>query len=429
MTLTLRERSLYAVLMLLWNASSSLSLNAAPSFSNHTIRSRRRLSDENSPLPIATVTVPLHASTGTHHVHVYIGSPPQRQTLILDTGSRLMAFPCDPCTNCGRHVSKYFHPGLSTTDRSPSCGSCLLKGVSKCSDFLDRCIISQKYTEGSSWTAYETEDLVWLGSADLEESLEEYMKLAVPYAFGCQTAERGLFKKQYADGILGLAIHETSIVRTLYDAKSIHREAFSLCLTRTGGSFSVGGISTPDRLLEEMKFSPIARDHGWFALQVWEVRVGGICVACGGKSPILNAFHGGKGTILDSGTTDTYLPQAAAERFQEVWTALTGWQFRQRKKRYSWQEFLLLPPISITFEGNVTLTVEASSYMEGVPSTPDWPGTRELVNRVYLDEPEGAVLGANAMTGHEILFDTQGQRVGLAKADCDFKANGVTLLK
>jgi Xylanase inhibitor N-terminal/Xylanase inhibitor C-terminal len=340
-----------------------------------------------------------------------------------------MAFPCEPCTNCGHHVSKYFHPGLSTTDRSPSCGSCLLKGVSKCSDFLDRCIISQKYTEGSSWTAYETEDLVWLGSADLEESLEEYMKLAVPYAFGCQTAERGLFKKQYADGILGLAIHETSIVRSLYDSKSIAREAFSLCLTRTGGSFSVGGISTPERLLEEMKFTPIARDHGWFALQVWEVRLGGICVACGVDSPALRAFDGGKGTILDSGTTDTYLPQAVAERFLEVWFALTGLSFQKRKNRYSWSAFLSLPSITIVFEGNVTLTVEPSSYMEGVPSTPDWTGTRELVNRVYLDEPEGAVLGANAMTGHEILFDTEGQRIGLAKADCDLESNGVTRLQ
>ena len=340
-----------------------------------------------------------------------------------------MAFPCEPCNNCGRHVSSYFHPGLSTTDRTPSCGSCLLKGVSKCSDYLDRCVISQKYTEGSSWTAFETEDLVWLGSADLEESLEEFMHLAVPYAFGCQTAERGLFRKQYADGILGLAIHETSIVRTLFDTNSILRDAFSLCLTRSGGSFSVGGVSTPERFLHDMKFTPIARDHGWFALHVWEVRLGGICVACGGDSPALQAFHSGKGTILDSGTTDTYLPQAVAERFLEVWTELTGFSFQKRKTRYSWSQFLLLPSISIVFEGNVTLTVEPAAYMEGVPSSPDWSGTRELVNRVYLDEPEGAVLGANAMTGHEILFDIQGQRVGLAQADCDLDVNGVTLMQ
>jgi Xylanase inhibitor N-terminal len=407
----------------LWSTDDQVPLT--PSKFQHSITQQQQ--KQKQKLPRASLTVPLHASAGTHHVHVYVGSPPQRQTLIVDTGSRLMAFPCEPCHNCGRHVSPYFHPGLSTTDRSPSCGSCLLKGVSKCSDFLDRCIISQKYTEGSSWTAYETEDLVWLGSSDLEESLDSYMKLAVPYAFGCQTAERGLFQKQYADGILGLAIHETSIIRSLYDAKSTSREAFSLCLTRTGGSFSVGGIASPIRHLEEMKYSPLARDHGWFALQVWEVRLGGICVACDPKSDALSSFHGGKGTILDSGTTDTYLPKAILERFQEVWMELTGISFLKRKRRYTWLEYLKLPSIAIMFQGNVTMTIDPSSYMEGVPSTVDWSGSRELVNRVYVDEPEGAVLGANAMTGHEILFDIHGQQVGMARANCDHNFDGTTM--
>jgi hypothetical protein len=392
-------------------------------------RSLLQLDYESAPqLSFATVTVPLHATSGTHHVHVYIGSPPQRQTLIVDTGSRLMAFPCEPCHQCGKHASNYYHPGLSTTDKIPSCGACLLKGVSKCSDFADRCIISQKYTEGSSWTAYETEDLVWLGSSDRDESIEEYMKLAVPYAFGCQTNEKGLFRKQYADGILGLAIHPTSLIRSLYEAQSISRESFSLCLTRAGGSLSVGGIASDERHLEDMKFSPISRDHGWFALQVWDVLVGGISVASG-NSTALEAFHGGKGTILDSGTTDTYLPQAVAEKFSATWMSLTGLSFKKRKKRYSWTEFLTLPAISFVFAGNVTLTMEPSSYMEGVPTTPDWRGTKELVNRVYLDEPEGAVLGANTMFGHDILFDTQGQRVGLARADCEMEINGVIALE
>jgi hypothetical protein len=41
----------------------------------------------------------------------------RRQTLILDTGSRLTAFPCDPCTNCGRHVFQILSSWL-VDDRS-----------------------------------------------------------------------------------------------------------------------------------------------------------------------------------------------------------------------------------------------------------------------------------------------------------------------
>ncbi len=97
------------------------------------------------------VTVPLHATTGTHHVFMNIGSPPQRQTLIVDTGSRLLAFPCHPCRGCGRHASKFYNHDISTTAVIPKCGSCYLN-VSKCSDFSNHCVVTQKYTEGSSWT-------------------------------------------------------------------------------------------------------------------------------------------------------------------------------------------------------------------------------------------------------------------------------------
>jgi len=81
--------------------------------------------EEDELPPIATSTVPMHAVSGTHHIYVYIGSPPKRQTLIVDTGSRIMAFPCDPCKNCGRHTSPtYYSPLESTTDVQLPCDRC-----------------------------------------------------------------------------------------------------------------------------------------------------------------------------------------------------------------------------------------------------------------------------------------------------------------
>lgn len=35
------------------------------------------------------------AALGYYYLNVYIGSPPQLQTLILDTGSWMTAFPCN----------------------------------------------------------------------------------------------------------------------------------------------------------------------------------------------------------------------------------------------------------------------------------------------------------------------------------------------
>lgn len=132
------------------------------------------------------------------------------------------------------------------------------------------------------------EDVVWLGTSDPTQSLDTYyMNLAIPYAFGCQTSERGLFRKQYADGILGLAKHETSLMVALYEAKAIARNAFSLCFTRTAGLLAVGGTLPTTRHYAPMQFTDISRDHGWYSLTVWQVLVGDTCVACDVESPIL----------------------------------------------------------------------------------------------------------------------------------------------
>jgi hypothetical protein len=385
------------------------SIGAAGNFTGHS----PRLRGYHPTIPLPLRTVPLHASGGTHHVHVYVGSPPQRQTLIVDTGSRLMAFPCQPCRACGTHVSKFFNPQLSTTDRRPACGACLLPGVSTCSTFNTDCIITQKYTEGSSWTAHEIEDLVWLGSERKEPSYEDYMKLAVPYAFGCQTSEQGLFQKQYADGILGLSIHQSSFVQALADSNSIPRNSFSLCMNREGGTLSLGGAkSEPD-----MSYTDIARKHGWYAVEVTELKLNDHCVACTNSTELL-PFHMGKGSIIDSGTTDTYLPKKIAPQFEQAWNLMTGMKYAERKRSYTYAEFELLPKIHLLFRGGANLTIFPENYMEGIPKIVPWSSRVQLVNRVYVDEPEGAVLGANAMMGHELYFDTQGNRVGIARSAC-----------
>jgi hypothetical protein len=36
-----------------------------------------------------------------YYVDIYVGTPPMRQTVIIDTGSLLTAFPCDGCDECG----------------------------------------------------------------------------------------------------------------------------------------------------------------------------------------------------------------------------------------------------------------------------------------------------------------------------------------
>lgn len=51
---------------------------------------------------------PLFMGIGTHYAHVYVGTPAQRVSVIVDTGSHHTAFPCSGCKSCGKHTDPYF---------------------------------------------------------------------------------------------------------------------------------------------------------------------------------------------------------------------------------------------------------------------------------------------------------------------------------
>ena len=45
---------------------------------------------------------------GTHYLDLYVGSPiAQKQTVIVDTGSSLTAFPCQDCNECGESYVRF----------------------------------------------------------------------------------------------------------------------------------------------------------------------------------------------------------------------------------------------------------------------------------------------------------------------------------
>ena len=44
-----------------------------------------------------------------YYLNIYIGTPPKRQSLIIDTGSSFMGIPCKSiCNNCGKHLNSYY---------------------------------------------------------------------------------------------------------------------------------------------------------------------------------------------------------------------------------------------------------------------------------------------------------------------------------
>lgn len=137
------------------------------------------------------------------------------------------------CSNCGKHTDPYYEPKHSSTNKVLDCAQC--QGGAHCAP-NKKCEFSQSYTEGSSWKAFQMQDVIWVGDLRIESQpvATTGPKLSVPFLFGCQYSETGLFRTQKADGIMGLSINSLTLVPTMARQGLIPFKTFSLCFSRTG---------------------------------------------------------------------------------------------------------------------------------------------------------------------------------------------------
>jgi len=284
------------------------------------------------------------------------------------------------------------------------------------------------------------------------------MHTAVPFTFGCQVDETGMIKKQLADGILGLSMHGDNLITVMYKERSIEAHAFSLCLKRTGGFMSIGGMHHSSdngggggmHHLKEPVYFERLNDVNSVKLRYYSIRIKSIRINTA-TLPLSNVslfFSEGKGTVVDSGTSDTYLPIGIANAFRKVWiqeqgqqghTTGAGSEHTNRVETYTYEQFKELPNVILTLSGGYEWVIRPSAYMEVAEKSSstgrqkriednvvdefvdEWIDEKKLANRIYLDEPIGCVIGANWMFDHDVLFDIGGSRIGIARADCTYR--------
>ena len=107
----------------------------------------------------------MHVSKSDNARKTTIGTPPQKTSVIVDTGSHHTAFPCSGCKSCGKHTDPYFDPDKSSTLRRLGCSDCV--AAARC--VTKTCQVSQSYTEGSSWKAVQMKDAYYVGGTSLTE--------------------------------------------------------------------------------------------------------------------------------------------------------------------------------------------------------------------------------------------------------------------
>lgn len=351
-----------------------------------------------------------------------------------------------------------------------------MRGFCASVDGGKRCKISMSYAEGSSWSAYESADVCYAGGPHdvaLEASQFDHVEgdhidpvqasqFAFELTFGCQTSITGLFITQLADGIMGMENENTAFWKQMFDKKAIPKPEFSLCFWRqddveregTGaGAMTLGGVD-PRLHTSPMVYAANLKGSGFYAVHLKAVFLregGGTSAQIEDMSKMHrldvseSALNRGN-VIVDSGTTDTYFTREIAAAFQRAWKDIMGNDYNHNAVTLSQQDIAVLPTIIIVMEGHaggvgdetdadpnevpgyagdifddfnprdVVLAIPGSHYMEFDPDT------GKYVARFYTDEGSGSVLGANAMMGHDIYFDTTNSRIGFAESDCDYNA-------
>ncbi|CAA0838864.1 Eukaryotic aspartyl protease family protein [Striga hermonthica] len=246
--------------------------------------------------------MPLHDDlllNGYYTTRLWIGSPPQRFALIVDTGSTVTYVPCSTCEQCGKHQDPRFKPDLSSTYQPVKCNiDCA------CDNAREQCIYERQYAEMSSSSGVLGEDIVSFGN---QSELEPQRAV-----FGCENMETGDLYSQHADGIMGLGRGDLSIVDQLVE-KGVISDSFSLCyggMDVGGGAMVLGGISSP----ADMVFAhsdPVRSPY--YNIELREIHVAGKKLSL---TPRI--FNGKHGTVLDSGTTYAYFPEVAFKAFKDA---------------------------------------------------------------------------------------------------------------
>ena len=164
------------------------------------------------------------------------------------------------------------------------------------------------------------------------------------------------------------------------------------------------------------------------------------------------------GVIVDSGTTDTYLPLAVGEPFLRAWMVVVGASRDNEPSEMTPEEVASLPTILLVLRGHgppnaanvaegavgmtrshagmfdpennptdgdvdpvsdddVVVAMPPGHYMEESSRS---PGT--YTSRVYFTERVGAqsILGSNFLMGHEVMFDNGLGRIGFAESRCGY---------
>ena len=411
----------------------------------HDAHRRRRILESPAESPGAS-TFPLHGSVkehGYYYANIALGDPsPRTFQVIVDTGSTLTYVPCATCAKCGTHTggARFDPTGKWLTCQQKECKAAGGPGI--CAGgrgaAANRCTYSRTYAEGSGVSGDLVRDKMHFGG-DIAPATNGTLDVV----FGCTNAESGTIHDQEADGLIGLGNNQfASIPNQLADTHGLPR-VFSLCFGsfEGGGALSFGRLPatphTPPLVYTDMRVNEA--HPAYYVVSTAAMKIGDVAVATPSDLAV------GYGTVMDSGTTFTYVPTKVFHATAAALDAAVTTNAKPEKKlakvpgpdpsypddvcfqREGATEIEPIvtmanlgeyyPPLTIAFDGEgASLVLPPSNYLFVHGKKPG-----AFCLGIMDNKQQGTLIGGISVRDVLVEYDKTvgGGRIGFAATDCD----------
>eukprot|EP00747_Dinoflagellata_sp_TGD_P170432 gnl/TRDRNA2_/TRDRNA2_201967_c0_seq1.p1 gnl/TRDRNA2_/TRDRNA2_201967_c0~~gnl/TRDRNA2_/TRDRNA2_201967_c0_seq1.p1 ORF type:complete len:509 (-),score=70.57 gnl/TRDRNA2_/TRDRNA2_201967_c0_seq1:130-1656(-) len=347
---------------------------------------------------------------GYWFVDLLVGTPPQRVSVIVDTGSSILAFPCTVCEHCGTHIDPPFAIEDSASASWVTCDSTECQPA--CQEDKHVCY-SRRFPDGSAMKGWWFSDEVSFGDAIQQNP-------RVMATMGCHRHESGNFFINKVNGILGVAPTwwppnedgPPALLDSFWlDDSHVDSAVFSLCYADDGGQFVLGGWNESYHTGKIAWTNMLYPDA--FSVALLSMTVGDVEI---------KDFDNAE-TIVDSGTTYVYMASPLYWQLRaaiEEECAFGGCDGAKRDgncfnlqagRRYP----VDFPDIVLNFDG-ASSNWPATSYLFQNGSEPQSPWCYTLMD----DGPSATrtFLGAAWMIGKDVIFNQATGMIGMAPAEC-----------
>ncbi|KAM5559654.1 aspartic proteinase 36-like [Rosa sericea] len=365
---------------------------------------------------------------GLYFTKVKLGSPPKEYNVQIDTGSDILWITCNSCSDCpqtsglGIQLNLYDSGSSSTAGQiscsDPICSSAVQTSATECTE-SNQCSYTFQYGDGSGTSGVYVSDALYFDMI-LGQSFMANSSAAI--VFGCSTFQSGDLTKtdKAVDGIFGFGQGALSVISQL-SYRGITPKVFSHCLKGDGNG---GGILVLGEILEpSIVYSPLVPSQPHYNLNLQSIAVNGQLLPI---DPIAFTTSNSRGTIVDSGTTLTYLVEEAYDPFVSAITSAVSQSvtplISKGNQCYLVSNSLaeVFPPVSLNFAAGASMVLKPEEYLVHtgfIGGAAMWC--------IGFQKVQGGVtiLGDLVLKDKIFVYDLARQRIGWANYDCSLSVN------